>query len=271
MRVRGVLILSALCGVALSRGAGATDLTVEQIIARHIEARGGEAAWREVHTMAWAGRIASGPDRANEVPFLLMFKRPNATHFEIMAQNQKAMRVFNGSQGWKLRPMDQGRPEQDDYSPDDLRSARDAFGLDGPLFDRQEKGVSVALHGTAIVEGHKAYRLDLRLPSGQARTDWIDANSFLELKYERTGRDAAGHAATVTVYLRDYQKIQGLVLPLTIETGNAGGGEKMHIEKVALNPELPDDAFSKPSIAAARRGGTVIDTAKAAASSQQRP
>jgi outer membrane lipoprotein-sorting protein len=244
--------------------AAATDLTVDQIIARHIEARGGAVAWHDIHTMAWTGHVDSGLGGANGVPFLLMFKRPSATHFEIMAQNQKSLRVFDGTTGWKLRPTEQGRPEWQDYSADEVRSALDAAGLDGPLFDYREKGVSIALRGKGTVEGHAAYGLEVTLPSGQKRTDWIDAKSFLELKYDRTVRSAAGHESTVSVYLRDYQKIQGLVLPLTIETGNAAGGaaEKMRIEKIAINPDVPDSAFSKPTIAPKHRGGVVIDTAK---------
>ena len=260
----GVIVI--LWSAGPTAGAAATDLTVDQILARHTEASGGAQAWRDIQTMAWTGHIDSGAGRVKGVPFLLMFKRPNATHFEVMVQNQKSLRVFDGSAGWKLRPKDQGGPEWLDYSTDEVRSAQDAAGLDGPLFDPREKGVKVSLRGTGTVEGHMAYRLEVVLPSGQTRTDWIDAKSFLELKYERAVRDAAGHTGTVSVYLRDFRKIQGLVLPLTIETGNAGGGdpEKMRIEKVALNPELPGNAFSRPTIASKRRGGVVIDTMKSA-------
>jgi hypothetical protein len=37
----------------------------------------------------------------------------------------------------------------------------------------------------------------------------------------------------------------------------------MMIDKVALNPTLPDNAFSKPTIASKRLGGVVIDTTQA--------
>jgi hypothetical protein len=120
------------------------------------------------------------------------------------------------------------------------------------------------LHGTGTVEGHKAYRLDVTLPSGQMRTDWIDANSFLELKYDRSMKNASGQTGIVSVYYRNYKTIQGLVLPLTIETGNPGKvTDKMMIDKVALNPTLPDTAFSKPTIASKRLGGVAIDTTQA--------
>jgi outer membrane lipoprotein-sorting protein len=243
-----------------SASTAAADLTADQVIARHIEASGGDRAWREIQTMAWTGRIESGRVGNYGVPFLLMFKRPNATHFEIMAQNQKSLRIYDGTKGWKLRPTTQGKPEWQDYTAEELLFARDAAGLDGPLFDYKEKGVKVALHGTGTVEGHEAYRLEVTLPSGQMRTDWIDAKSFLELKYDRSIRDRAGRTGTVSVYYRNHQKIQGLVLPLTIETGDPGNvTDKMMIDKIALNPTLPENAFSKAAIAPQRRGGVVID------------
>jgi outer membrane lipoprotein-sorting protein len=250
-----------------SPGAGAApSLTAEQIIARHVQASGGAQAWREIETMAWTGRIESGRVGNFGVPFLLMFKRPNSTHFEIMAQNQKSLRLFDGTAGWKLRPTGQGRPEWQGYTADEIRFARDAAGLDGPLFDYKEKGVSVSLRGTGTVEGHEAYRLELKLPSGETRTDWIDVKSFLDLKYDRIVHDETGRTGVVSVYYRNHQKIQGLVLPLTIETGDVAGKltDKMMIDKIALNPTLPDNAFSKP-MAPQHRGGVVIDTAKAAA------
>lgn len=257
-------IIMSLWSSSASVGAAATDLTVDQILARHIEASGGTQAWREIHAMAWTGHIESGRVGSYGVPFLLMFKRPNATHFEIMAQNQKSLRIFDGTMGWKLNPNGQGKPEWQNYSAEEVSFALDAAGLDGPLFDSKEKGIRVVLHGTGTVEGHRAYRLDVTLPSGQTRTDWIDAKSFLELKYDRSIKNASGQTGVVSVYYRDYKTIQGLVLPLTIETGNPGKvTDKMMIEKVALNPTLPDTAFSKPAIASKRLGGVAIDTTQA--------
>lgn len=255
-------LFAAFSASAMAAGAAA-DLTADQIVARYMEASGGAQAWQDIKTMGWTGRIESGRVGNYGVPFLLMFKRPNSTHFEIMAQNQKSLRVFDGTTGWKLHPTDQGRPEWQNYTAEEVRFAQDAAGLDGPLFGYKDKGVSVVSKGTGTIEGHTAYRLEVTLPSGQTRTDWIDAKSFLELRYDRIVRDAAGRQGTVSVYYRNHQKIQGLVLPLTIETGDVAGKltDKMMIDKIALNPTLPDNAFSKP-IVPQRRGGVIIDTAK---------
>lgn len=257
--------LGATPGTAADATTGADPsavLTVDQIVERHVAARGGAEAWRQIKTMAWTGHIESGPGGIEKVPYLLLFQRPNATHFEVMAQHQKSVRIFDGSKGWKLLPAGNGLPELRDYSDEELSFARDASGLDGPLFDYKAKGVSVALAGMDHVEGREAYRLQVTLPSGQTHTDWIDAHSFLQLKYDRATRNAAGRTGIVSVYLRDYQTIKGLVMPFSIETGAAGGAatDRMIIEKIALNPTLEAGAFMKPVAPRARRNGILVNT-----------
>lgn len=108
----------------------------------------------------------------------------------------------------------------EDAFPHDVPAAqRDAAGLDGPLFDPTAKGIKVALKGMDSVAGHRAYHLKITLPSGQLRDDWIDAQSFLELRYDRETHSVAGATGVASVYLRNYQSFEGLVIPLTIETG----------------------------------------------------
>ncbi len=97
------------------------------------------------------------------MPFVMLFRRPDATRFEILKAGQDAVRIFDGQQGWKLKPTGTGPPEVKDYSDEDISYARDAAGLDGPLFDHQAKGVSIILEGMDAVEGHPAYRLGLKI------------------------------------------------------------------------------------------------------------
>jgi hypothetical protein len=97
MRRASIAALIAACSATAFAATAVPDLTADQIIARHVEASGGAQAWRDIKTMGWTGRIESGRIGDYGVPFLLMFKRPNSTHFEIMAQNQKSLRLFDGT------------------------------------------------------------------------------------------------------------------------------------------------------------------------------
>lgn len=260
-----LIALALVCRATVAADAGSTQpLTVEQIIDRYVSARGGAQAWRNTQTMAWTGHVESGPGGATKTPFLMWFKRPDATRFEVLVQGQHDVRTFDGNAGWKVQPNSSGVPEVKHYSAEELNYARDTGGLDGPLFDYQAKGVKVVLQGKDNISGHEAYRLQLTLPSGRTRTDWIDAQSFLELKYDREAHNAGGGPVTVSVYYGDYQTVLGLVMPFTIETGGTGARQtdKLVIEKIAINPALPGGLFSEPAKSINRHNGIVIDTTR---------
>jgi len=261
----GLVVLALACRATVAANAGSADsLTVEQIIAKYVTARGGAEAWHNTQTMAWTGHVESGPGGTTKTPFLMLFKRPNATRFEVLAKGQHTVRAFDGNDGWTVKPNSSGVPEVKHYSAEELSYARSIGGLDGPLFDYQAKGMKVSLQGRDTVEGHQAYRLGVTLPSGQTRTDWIDAQSFLELKYDREAHAVGGQARTVSVYYRNYQTVLGLVMPFTIETGVAGSNDtdKMVIEKIAVNPALPVGLFSEPAQSMTPHHGIVIDTTR---------
>jgi len=234
-------------------------LTAEQIVEKNEAARGGAQAWRKIQTMVWAGHMESQAGPMSQVPFVLQQKRPNKTRFELNAMGQKTLRVFDGKHGWKARPARDGSPDVQAFTPQEVRFAQEAVVIDSPLIDHQAKRVAVELDGVDQVEGRKAYRLIVRTASGQRHNVWIDAQTFLDVRYDRTSYNAAGVPATVTVYYRDYKNVDGLQIPGTIETGVGSGKppDRMVIEKVALNPALDDRMFAKPGAPSRRHTVTI--------------
>jgi len=242
----------AACGAAGAVAADsppkAAELTVAQIAEKNIAARGGLEAWRKVETMVWVGHMESTGGSLPPVPFVLQQKRPNKTRFELNAIGQRTLRVFDGKRGWKVHPSQDGRPDVQPFTPQELRFAQGEVVIDNPLFDYQSRRVAVELDGIDQVEGRKAYRLIVRTASGQRHNVWIDAQTFLDVKYDRTSYNAAGAPRTVSVFYRDYKTVEGLQIPGTIETGAGPGqaSQKMVIEKIALNPPLDDRVFGRP-------------------------
>lgn len=239
----------------------APELTAAQIVEKNVAARGGLEAWRKIQSMVWVGHIERLNADAPSLPYVLEQKRPNKTRFEIKARNQTWVRIYDGVHGWKLRPASNGKPEVQPYAAEELKFARDGQGIDGPLMDYQAKGIAVILDGVDDVEGRKAYRLNVKLPSGASQHVWIDAQTFLEVKYDRQSRNAFGQTGTVSVYYRDYRTMEGLQIPFTIESGVSTGKatDKMMIDQILLNPPLEDQMFAKPNVPW-KRNAVSIDT-----------
>jgi len=247
---------------------------VQQILERHAAARGGAEVWHKIQTMAWTGHIESGPGGISKHPFLLMFRRPAATASKSSARASAPCEVFDGTMGWKQRPTSQGTFEVKEYGAEEIGFARDAGGLDGPLLDSKAKGISIALEGIDFGGGnHRAYHLKLTLPSGQVRDDWIDAESFLERRYDRVTRNAVGATGIVSVYLRNYRPSMGSLMPLLIETGRPASRDtdKMIVEKIALNPTFDNAQFTRPTVPSARRHGAMVNTHVATGQLAPRP
>jgi Outer membrane lipoprotein-sorting protein len=129
------------------------------------------------------------------------------------------------------------------------------------LIDHQAKGIAVELAGVEKVGGSKAYRLHLTGKSGDRHDVWIDAKTFLDLKYDRTSYRANGEPGIVSVVYRNYKTVEGLQIPSILEIGGSTEqpSARMVIEKIALNPPLDDKLFARPN-EARRKRMTVIDT-----------
>ena len=242
------LLLTA--AAVASEAAVPIPLTAEEIVAKNIAASGGIDAWQKIETMVWVGHIETEHGKESSLPFVLEQKRPYKSRFELKMPNQVGLRVYDGSQGWKLRPGRNGMLEVQPYTQDELSFAKDMQGIDGPLVDYKAKGSVVTLVGKDNVEGHKAYILNVASASGFNYRIWIDAKSFLELKSDRTISNSMGMKGTVYIYYRDYRKTNGVQIPHTIETsaGNGGASDKMVIEKLFINPPLADRRFTRASM-----------------------
>jgi hypothetical protein len=234
-------------------------LDASEIINKNISARGGSEAWQKIQTMVWIGHIESAHAPIAKMPFVLEMKRPNKTRFEIKAQNQKSVRIFDGNQGWKMRPTSSGKPDLQQYTSEELRFARDEPSIGGLLMGLQSNATDVTLDGVEEVAGQEAYRLSIKLPSGVTHHVWVDTHSFLDIKYDREFINKLGQSVMVPVFNRNYQSMGGLQLPLLIETGEGATEppDKLLIEKVLLNPPLEESVFAKPSVPQRRNAVTV--------------
>lgn len=285
---RKLLVLGAAFGFAGSAlVAESTGMTAAQIVSKNVAARGGLKAWKAVQTITESGKMGAGGDQRGQaapnpmrrpgknaapmassprlaqeaqLPFTLEMERPRRMRLEIQFRGQTAIQVYDGANGWKVRPY-LNRMEVENFSEDELHKAALQSELDGPLVDADAKGTKVDLEGTEKVEDKDTYKLKLTMKDGHTQHVWIDAKTFLEAKIEGTPRRLDGLEHPVEIYYRDYRTVDGLQIPFVLETkvlpvaGPAKGvrqtnfpSEKIVIDKVEVNPKLDASLFSKPVI-----------------------
>ena len=169
-------------------------MTAAQIVERNVAARGGLAAWQSVNTLALSGEMDAGGKPNVELPFAMKMKRGHKSRLELTFRDQTAVQVYDGSQGWKVRPF-LNRNEVEPYNAAEAKAAAEFEELDGPLMDYAKKGTKVELAGTETVEGEATYKLRLTSKGGVQRHIWIDAQDLPGAqdgrRAEEDGRQAA--------------------------------------------------------------------------------
>ena len=231
------------------------SLSAAQIVDRNVAARGGLAAWEAVKTLGLSGKMDAGGKPNVELAFAMKLKRGHKSRLEITFREQTAVQVYDGTQGWKVRPF-LNRDEVEPYTAAEAKAAAEFEDLDGPLVNYARKGTKIELVGTDTVDGDPAYKLRLTSKGGLQRHVWIDAKTFLERKMEGEPKKMDGKLRAVSVYFRDYKTESGLTTPRLLETKYEGTAvsRKMAITRVVVNEPMQDALFQKPRLAVASAG-----------------
>src|SRR5262249_13842623 len=136
------LAATAVAGATKEAPAKPPTLTAAQIVDRNVAARGGLAAWHAVDTLAMSGQMDAGGKPNVDLPYVMKMKRGHKSRLEITFREQTAVQVYDGNQGWKVRPF-LNRNEVEPYTAAEAKAAAEFEELDGPLIDFAKKGTKV--------------------------------------------------------------------------------------------------------------------------------
>ena len=223
--------------------------TVDEIIAKNVQARGGMDKIKSVQTIRSTGTMTMGPGM--EAPGSLIQKRPDMARLEFTVQGLTAIQAYDGKDAWQIMPF-MGKKDPEAMSADDKKDMEENADIDGPLVDYKSKGNKVELLGKDKLEGTDAYKLKVTLKNGDVITMYLDADSFLEIK-EEVKRTVRGTEQEVESSLGDYKEVNGLMFPFAMENGIKGSQqkEKLTLSKIELNVPVDDAIFKMPAAPAA--------------------
>jgi outer membrane lipoprotein-sorting protein len=246
------IVLCVLFGALALSGLASAE-TLEEILAKNLEVRGGEDAILAVQSTRSSGTMRMGGSAAGalEVPFTAEFKRPDKVRIEFTMQGMTAVQAYDGKVGWALMPF-LGRTEPEEMAEDRLKDIKDQADFDGILVNYEEKGHTVEFLGTEEVDGTSAYKLKVTKANGDVVDLYLDAEYYIEFKADTT-REVQGSEVEVSTVFGDYKEVDGLLFAHSMEMsfGNDPAGQVITIEKIELNVEIDDDRFTMPEPKAA--------------------
>src|SRR5215468_3210737 len=159
--------------------------TLEDILAKNLTARGGEAKLREIKTLRLTGRLMFGGGNFSvEAAWGQILKRGaggDQVRSELTLQGLTAINAFDGREGWNISPF-QGRREPEKASEDQVRSLAQQAELDGPLVGWRDKGHRIEYLGSEDVDGTPAIKLRVTRKDGDLQYVYLDPDSYLEIR-----------------------------------------------------------------------------------------
>jgi hypothetical protein len=241
-----ILTIATALIVPIARAQEPKQMTVDQIVAKNVEAKGGAEALRALQSVKLTGKMLVNEGQM-EFGFAQIKKRPSSVRNEYSLQGMTMVQAFDGDEGWKISPF-QGRKDPEKMSADDVKSLVEDAEVDGPLIDWKEKGSTVEYLGTEDVDGTQAHKLKVTRKNGTVDYVYLDPEHFLEIRILSQRVEHGAQVETETD-LSDYEKVNGVYVPFSMESGNKGAADKqkVSIEKADGNLPVDDAPFKFPT------------------------
>ena len=229
---------SLVCLALLSFPAGAWAQTVDEIVAKNLEAKGGLARLRETTSVRITGTMTMAGAKGATVT---MSKRPNLFRREMEVGGQKMVQGFDGTTLW-MRMGTMGAQEMPPGPQTDALKRNVDF--DAAFIDWQKKGHQIDFKGKVTEGGREYYHLAFTPKDGPPIDYYIDPATGLEAKTVMEDPATKGKMET---RLTDYRTIDGRMIPFVM-TNLLNGSQvaQIRLERVEFNVPLDDALFRMP-------------------------
>jgi hypothetical protein len=222
-------------------------VTADELVAKYIEARGGIEKMKAIQTLRLTGKLQLNGEFTAEFALVRQIRRPNQVRTDATLQGLTTVRAWDGQEGWGISPLF-GRKDPERLSLDESKELIDIADIDGPLVDSASKGNGIEYLGTEDVDGTEAHKLRVTSKGGDVQYLYLDPDYYLVIRvlYQRTIR---GALVEVETDLGNYEKVNGVYFPFSIDAGPKGEAKtrKITIDKAEANISLQDALFRFPA------------------------
>ena len=241
--------ISLIAALALSAplfGAEPPKMSADELVAKNIEAKGGADAVHALQSLKLTGKLLVNQGQI-ALAYTELRKRPNEVRVDASLQGMTQVNATDGNEGWKISPFF-GRKDPEKMSADDTKALWEDSEIDGPLVDWKEKGSTVESLGTEDVDGTQAYKLKVTRKNGDVTFVYLDPDHFLEIR-TFTQRMQNGAQTEIETDLSDYEKVNNVYVPFSMESGRKGDPDKQKliIDKAEGNVAVDDATFRFPA------------------------
>lgn len=242
MNVRRLVLALTLVASGVSVAGQATPTppqpSVEDIVAKHLDAMGGLERLKDIQTMK---KVAKVTMQGRQATSTMYFKRPNLSRQEVVVDGKTVISAFDGTTPWIINPLT-GFNSPVTVSGAQAASIREDSSFDGPLVEYKFRGTIIDYVAKEPLGEGEAHHLRLTTASRQIRHLYLDATTYLEVKLA-----AEVDRTKLEQLSSDYRDVDGVKVAHHLKTivNGAVQGE-MRLESVEFNLPIETALFRMP-------------------------
>ncbi len=238
--MRAITTIASICAVAVLAIAPAAATTVDEVIAKHVKARGGEKRWSKIESIKLTGSFTAF---SNVYPFTLYQTAGDRYYLDHVLDGKKVVIGYDGKLAWWENEF--VMPGAQKIGGIDLGVNMREFDFPTPFFGYKEKGYKVRLSEETEYEGEPAIAVELTRPDESSETWFLDPDSYLEFARISPGSDFGSPMEQRTVY-DDFREVDGVMIPHLREAQWYTRDRVMLVDNVELNVKIDDAMFAMP-------------------------
>jgi hypothetical protein len=238
-----VALARAVAAQAPAQDPAAPLPTVDEIIAKNLEAKGGAVKWQAIKSVKMTGMMSA---QGTEMPLTVYAMRPSFNRQEITMPAGKAIQAFDGTSAWVVNPM-LGIDTPQPVPGPAAEVAKNSADFDGALLNYKSKGNTIELVGKEKLGEKDVYHLKVTTKTGSVQHYLLDAQNGIELKMSAEVDVGRGQKQKMDTEMSDYKAVNGILIPHTV-TQSAGGRPVLRwtISTVEFNSVTDDSIFRMP-------------------------
>ncbi len=227
-----------------------TAQTADEIIAKYFETIGGKDKVAQINSIKMLGKVNT---QGMDLPVTMTQKAPGKQRIDFSLQGKEITQMaFDGETGWGTNFMTM---KAEKWEAEDSDMTKQEVDFPDPFLGYQEKGYEVILDGEETVDGAACHKLKMTKKPVKADGEMVDNIVYFFVDKETNvvimsrsiGKKGQMKGMAIESFVSDYQEVNGVYFPFTItQKFNGQVGATIKIEKMEVNPDIPDATFAFP-------------------------
>jgi len=219
--------------------------TADEIIAKHIQAIGGEN-WKNVKSIKMQANITAEAAAGMAIQWTMVAVRDKAARMDVSVMGMTQSTAVNGDKGWANNPF-AGKMDPEPMTADQVKSMITMTDIDGSVVGYKDKGYTVEYVGTEDVDGTEALKIKINKTDNKVEYCFYDPATYYEIKNIQVEEVDGKTVESATIY-SNFKTQDNIVMAFTMQQANPMmGNSTISLTEVVFNPPVDEKIFEMPA------------------------